>query len=106
MAKKKKVAIVVGTRPEVIKMAQVYKALKNSDKIEPLIISTAQHRQMLDQTMEIFAIKSDFDMNIMRVDQTLNDITVRIIKEWGKLFPSKTRGKFSFFHPHALIASC
>lgn len=86
MSKKKKVAIVVGTRPEVIKMAQVYYALKKSAKIEPVMISTSQHRQMLDQAMEIFSIEADFDMNIMKKGQTLNELTARILRAWNKYF--------------------
>lgn len=62
----KKKVVVAGTRPEAVKMAPVYMALKKSDKIEPVFLSTAQHRQMLDQTLQIFGITPDFDMNIMR----------------------------------------
>ncbi len=87
---KKKIAIVAGTRPEVIKMAQVYHVLKTSDILEPVFISTAQHRQMLDQALQIFSITPDFDMNIMQAGQTLTDLTARLLSAWKDYF-SKSR---------------
>lgn len=89
-SKKKKVAVVAGTRPEVIKMAPVYLELKKSDKLTPVFISTAQHRQMLDQALDIFGIKPDYDMNVMREGQTLNDLTVRILEAWKQYFSQNT----------------
>lgn len=82
----RKIVIVAGTRPEAIKMAPVYMALKKSEKISPIFLSTAQHRQMLDQTLEIFGIKPDFDMNVMRRGQTLGELTVRILSAWKEFF--------------------
>ncbi len=73
-----KVMTVFGTRPEAIKMAPLVKELeKNSDKIESIVCVTAQHRQMLDQVLEIFDIKPDYDLNIMKDRQTLMSITTR-----------------------------
>lgn len=83
---KKKVVVVAGTRPEAVKMAPVYMALKKSDIIEPVFVSTAQHRQMLDQTLQIFGITPDFDMNVMQPGQTLSDLTVRILSAWKGFF--------------------
>ena len=81
----KKVAIIVGTRPECIKMAPVYFALKESKKLEPILVSTGQHRQMLDQTLSVFGITPDYDLNLMQPGQTLPDLTARVISamtEW------------------------
>ncbi len=86
---KKDIGIVVGTRPEAIKMAMVYKALKNSDSLNPILISTAQHRQMLDQALSMFDISPDYDMNLMRDGQTLSDITARIILAWKDFYKSQ-----------------
>jgi len=81
----KKVAIIVGTRPECIKMVPIYFALKESAKLEPILISTGQHRQMLDQTLSVFGITPDFDLNLMQPGQTLPDLTARVLSaltEW------------------------
>ena len=83
---KKKVAVVAGTRPEAIKMASVYMELRRSEVLEPLFISTAQHRQMLDQTLEIFGIKPDYDMDVMRPEQTLCELTERLLAAWRIFF--------------------
>ena len=72
-----KVMTVFGTRPEAIKMAPLVKELEKCDKIESIVAVTAQHRQMLDQVLEIFDIKPDYDLNIMQQGQTLADITSR-----------------------------
>ncbi len=73
-----KVMTIFGTRPEAIKMAPLVKELeKNSDNIESVVCVTAQHRQMLDQVLEIFDIKPDYDLNIMKDRQTLISITTR-----------------------------
>ncbi len=95
MAEKLDIAVVAGTRPEAIKMAQVYKALKNSDTLNPVFVSTAQHRQMLDQALSIFGIKPDIDMNLMRDSQTLNSLTARILSAWEEYFKT--------FHPAAIL---
>jgi UDP-N-acetylglucosamine 2-epimerase (non-hydrolysing) len=72
-----RVLSVFGTRPEAIKMAPVVNALSKSGSIESLVAVTAQHRQMLDQVLELFSITPDFDLNIMRDNQDLFDITSR-----------------------------
>lgn len=79
--KKIKVMTIFGTRPEAIKMAPLVKELeKNSDKIESVVCVTAQHRQMLDQVLEIFDIKPDYDLNIMKAKQTLVEIVTRSLE--------------------------
>ncbi len=83
---KRDVGIVVGTRPEAIKMAMVYKALKASDTLNPVLVSTAQHRQMLDQALSIFDISPDYDMDLMRSGQTLSDLTAKIILAWQDFY--------------------
>ncbi|EUJ32714.1 UDP-N-acetylglucosamine 2-epimerase [Listeria floridensis FSL S10-1187] len=78
--KKIKVMSVFGTRPEAIKMAPLVKALENKpEQFESVVVVTAQHREMLDQVMEIFDIKADYDFNIMKAGQTLADITSRVL---------------------------
>lgn len=73
------IAIVAGTRPEVIKMAPIHLALMRSRKLRPFFISTAQHRQMLDQALAAFQLQSDCDLDLMRSQQTLSDLTSRVI---------------------------
>ncbi len=78
--KKIRVLSVFGTRPETIKMAPLVKELQKREGIESLVCVTAQHRQMLDQVLRAFAIRPDFDLDIMRQGQTLSDITARVLK--------------------------
>lgn len=77
---KLKVMTVFGTRPEAIKMAPLVKVLEQREEIESIVCVTAQHRQMLDQVMDIFNIRADFDLDIMKSGQTLSDITARVMK--------------------------
>lgn len=78
--KKIKVMTVFGTRPEAIKMAPVVKALQaRSDEFIPVTVVTAQHRQMLDQVLEIFHITPDYDLDIMKQRQTLDQITSNVL---------------------------
>ena len=76
----KKVIVVFGTRPEAIKMAPVVKALKARPELEVKVCVTAQHRQMLDQVMDIFGLTADFDLNVMAPNQTLGDVTCKVLK--------------------------
>lgn len=75
-----KVMSVFGTRPEAIKMAPLVKTLEQYDDIESIVCVTGQHRQMLDQVLEIFDIKPDYDLDIMKDQQTLVTITSRVLK--------------------------
>lgn len=75
----KNILIVFGTRPEAIKMAPVVTALKQCEKLHVKVCVTAQHRQMLDQVLNLFEIVPDFDLNIMQPGQDLTDITANIL---------------------------
>ncbi|MBQ1935875.1 MAG: UDP-N-acetylglucosamine 2-epimerase (non-hydrolyzing) [Clostridia bacterium] len=78
--KKVKVMSVFGTRPEAIKMAPLCKVLEACPQIDSVVCVTAQHRQMLDQVLEIFEIQPDYDLDIMRERQTLVGITTRVLE--------------------------
>ena len=81
--KKLKVMLVFGTRPEAIKMAPLVLELqKHSDSIETITVVTAQHRQMLDQVLETFSIKPHYDLDIMGKNQSLLDITGKILEKF------------------------
>lgn len=75
----KRVMLVFGTRPEAIKMAPVVKALEEREGVEPIVVVTAQHREMLDQVLELFKIVPDHDLDLMRPRQTLEEMTGRIL---------------------------
>jgi UDP-N-acetylglucosamine 2-epimerase (non-hydrolysing) len=81
MSEKIKVMTVFGTRPEAIKMAPLVKELeKNHETIESIVTVTAQHRQMLDQVLNIFEITPNYDLNIMKDRQTLTGVTIRALE--------------------------
>lgn len=75
----KKILLVFGTRPEAIKMGPVYHILKEDSNFETFVCVTGQHRQMLDQVLNVFNIKPDFDLNIMQDRQDLFDVTSRVL---------------------------
>jgi UDP-N-acetylglucosamine 2-epimerase (non-hydrolysing) len=78
---KKRIGIVFGTRPDAIKMAPVVLELANRpDEFETVVISTGQHRQMLDQVLEVFDVTTDIELDLMRHNQTLNGLTRRILE--------------------------
>lgn len=74
-----KVMSIFGTRPEAIKMAPLVKELESRKEIESIVCITAQHREMLDQVIDTFNIKVDYDLNIMQKGQTLSDITTKAL---------------------------
>lgn len=76
---KKKVMLIFGTRPEAIKMAPLVKELQTRKELETIVCVTAQHRQMLDQVLQVFQIKPDYDLDIMKQGQTLSQITSRVV---------------------------
>jgi len=76
----KKVVVAFGTRPEAIKMAPVVKELQKHSAFETTVVVTAQHREMLDQVLELFQITPDFDLDIMRSSQSLEQITSRVLE--------------------------
>ncbi|MEX3459550.1 non-hydrolyzing UDP-N-acetylglucosamine 2-epimerase [Staphylococcus hominis] len=75
----RKIMTVFGTRPEAIKMAPLVKALEKDSMLEPIIVVTAQHREMLDSVLKTFNITPHYDLNIMKKGQTLSEITARSI---------------------------
>lgn len=86
MTERLKVMTIFGTRPEAIKMAPLVLELqKHPEKIESIVTVTAQHRQMLDQVLNIFGITPDFDLNIMKDRQTLIDVTTRGLEGLDKV---------------------
>ncbi len=76
-----KTLTVFGTRPEAIKMAPLVHALSADSRFESKVCVTAQHREMLDQVLELFEITPDYDLNLMKHGQTLNEVTARILTE-------------------------
>ncbi len=78
---KPKILIVIGTRPEAIKMAPIVLELQSrSDEFRPIVCATAQHREMLDQVLQLFGITPDYDLNLMKPGQTLAMVTSRAIE--------------------------
>ena len=73
-----KILSVLGTRPEAIKMAPIIRLLNETSEIESRVCVTAQHRQMLDQALELFQIKPDYDLDLMRDGQTMAQISAGI----------------------------
>jgi len=82
----KKVLTVFGTRPEAIKMAPLVHVLSARDDIEAKVCVTAQHREMLDQVLDLFGIEPDFDLNLMRKGQSLSDLTSGILQGMGAVY--------------------
>ena len=83
---KPKIMTVFGTRPEAIKMAPLVKELEKCKFLDSTVCVTAQHRQMLDQVLDIFKIKPDYDLNIMQDRQSLTDITTRAVEGLYNVF--------------------
>ena len=83
--KKIKVMTVFGTRPEAIKMAPLVLKLKADDRFDEVTVVTAQHREMLDQVLDIFKIKPDYDFNIMHKNQTLEEITSKVLVDLSRV---------------------
>ena len=75
----KKVMLVFGTRPEAIKMCPLVNELKTREQIKTVVCVTGQHRQMLDQVLKAFDVVPDYDLSIMKPEQTLADVTVGIL---------------------------
>lgn len=81
-----KVMVVFGTRPEAIKMAPVINALKKCSGLKTLVAVTAQHRQMLDQVLELFDIKPDIDLDVMEPGQSLSAVTAKMLRELSLVY--------------------
>lgn len=82
---KVKVMSIFGTRPEAIKMCPLIKKMEECEEIESIVCVTGQHRQMLDQVLEIFQITPDYDLNLMKERQTLTTITTSVLIELEKV---------------------
>lgn len=85
-----KVMTIFGTRPEAIKMAPVVKELLKHKEIETKVCLTAQHREMLDQVVDLFQLPVDYDLDIMKSGQTLYDITARVLRGLEEVLKGKT----------------
>jgi UDP-N-acetylglucosamine 2-epimerase (non-hydrolysing) len=84
----KKVMVVFGTRPEAIKMCPLVKELKRRSNLETMVCVTGQHRQMLDQVLEAFDVKPDYDLSIMKEKQTLFDVTTSVLEKMKPILES------------------
>lgn len=80
---KMKIITIFGTRPEAIKMCPLILQLKKTEQLDCIVCLTGQHREMLTQVMDVFAIRADYNLDIMRQDQTLSSITVDILNKLG-----------------------
>lgn len=87
--KRPEVAVVIGTRPEAVKMAPVILALRESKKVHATVYSTGQHRQMLDQILQFFGITPDEDLDLMKPNQTLGQLTGDVVSRLTALFMEK-----------------
>ncbi|MDH4140468.1 MAG: UDP-N-acetylglucosamine 2-epimerase (non-hydrolyzing) [Coriobacteriia bacterium] len=85
----KRVLVVFGTRPEAIKLARVVARMQEHPALEPVVAVTAQHREMLDQVLELFGIEPDFDLDIMLPEQTLTGVTLRALDGLSPLIESE-----------------
>ncbi len=75
----KRIALIFGTRPEAIKIAPVALRLKASGNFAPILVATAQHREMMDQVLSVFGLEPDYDLDIMRPDQSPFEVTARVL---------------------------
>lgn len=89
------IIIAFGTRPEAIKMAPLVKRLQKDDRFITKVLVTAQHREMLDQVLEIFNIKPDFDMNLMQPNQSLSSLAAKILIGFDEIV--------KLFHPDVIL---
>ena len=83
-----RVLSIFGTRPEAIKMAPVLKRLSASPSVESIVCITAQHREMLDQVLELFDIRPDYDLDLMKPDQPLGELTANVFEGLGPVIKS------------------
>ena len=84
MKSRQRVLIVFGTRPEAIKMAPIVKAFKRHKHVETRVCVTGQHREMLDQVLNLFDILPEYDLDIMKPGQNLTDVTTAILQGLDK----------------------
>jgi UDP-N-acetylglucosamine 2-epimerase (non-hydrolysing) len=93
----KKILMVFGTRPEAIKMAPLFHQFKKDKNFQINVCSTGQHREMLDQVMNLFNIKAKYDLNIMRPNQDLSSLTYRVIEKTDEIY-KKYKPDLVFVH--------
>ena len=86
---KGRILLVFGTRPEAIKMLPVVKALRARESLQPIVVVTGQHREMLDQVFAAFGETPDIDLELMSAGQTLTDITVRVLTRMGEVYAAE-----------------
>ena len=79
MGTRARILVVLGTRPEAIKLAPLIRSLEDDPALEPIVVSTGQHREMLEQVLDFFGIVPDVDLQIMRDGQTLHDVTALVL---------------------------
>lgn len=91
-----KIMVVIGTRPEAIKMAPVILALKQCPQFDCQVVATAQHREILDQVLRVFQIEPDIDLDIMRPNQSLTTLTARLLIDFEEIL--------SNYRPDAVLA--
>src|SRR3546814_15197417 len=84
--RRRRILIVIGTRPEAIKMAPVVLALRREPWVDVRIVATAQHRQMLDHVLVAFGLAPDIDLDIMRLDQSLPGLNARLLMRLARVF--------------------
>ena len=113
-----KIMIVMGTRPEAIKLCPLILELKKRKRFEVLVCSTGQHRSMLDSVLRVFQVKPDFDLDVMRTGQTLSSVTSRILKGLDEILTAERpnlvivqgdtttafAGALAAFHKHIPVA--
>jgi UDP-N-acetylglucosamine 2-epimerase (non-hydrolysing) len=85
----KKILCVIGTRPEAIKMSPVIVALRKERLFDVRILATAQHRDLLDQVLNIFRIEPDIDLDIMRPNQALTPLTARLLSDLDRVLDAE-----------------
>ncbi len=100
-----RIAVVVGTRPEAIKMAPVYLRLRDDPRTEPLLLATAQHRQMLDQVLSVFDIQPDVDLDLMQPNQGLAQVTAGVVQGVQRTL-ADTRPDAVLVHGDTLTCLC
>ena len=100
-----KVACIFGTRPEAIKMAPIVIALQQSQKLSPEVCVTGQHRTMLDQVLELFKIKPDHDLDLMRPGQNLAGLTSRAVSALDE-YIAKSKPDFILVQGDTTTAFC
>ena len=97
---KMKVMPIIGTRPEGIKMAPLIKKIKADPELSCVFVNTAQHREMLDQVLDLFEIQADYDLNIMRPNQALMDTLTTMMNGLNEIvIKEKPRWNTRFYLP-------